>query len=791
MKSLKELLKERILVLDGAMGTNLQESGYFEVPEKAVLEAEDLVYKIHRSFVEAGSDAVETCTFGANRVKLKKFGLADKVEEINLKAAAIARKASGGRFVFGSIGPSGLIPEPIGAVSFDFLYDVFKEQALALKKGGVDAILIETFIDVQEARIAALASKEATGLPVFVTLTFNSDLTTDVSATTPEAAVGILEPLGVEGVGANCSLGPEQFGEIVERMGRVAERNTIFQPNAGIPKLADGRTVFDAKPEDYYNFALHAVEFGAGIIGGCCGSKPEHIAALKEVASGKKPQALKKRSYFFLCTPQKFFKFDLNQEDFLIIGERINPTNRKDLQEDLKTGNFEAILKEARLQEEAGAHVLDVNVSVALLDQKKLLAETVKRLCYSTSLPLSIDTDDAEALQNALKVYPGRPLINSISAKSKSLEEFLPVAKRFGAPFIAIAVSDTGIAKTADKKLEALKNILENAEKLGLTQYEILFDPVVLTASTSSVRETLAAVSQLRKEGKFTVFGLSNVSYGLPERKIYNRAFAVLASSEGLAGAIVDPLDVELLKLVKASRFLVRLTTSLLSDEPTSLYKKEELEKKAEESPEKKLYQSIVNGNKDVAESMARKVLQFKQPYDIVSEIISPAMDEVGSLFGEKKIYLPQVLRSAEAVKAAFEVVKPEFLKKGKAVHKAKVVLATVEGDVHDIGKSIVKVILEANGYEVVDLGVDVPSGTIVEQVRRLNPQVVGLSCLMTTTLPALEKSVKILKESFNGLLVAIGGAVVTEEVKNAFGADIYSKDAIGFAKKLNDMFGD
>ncbi|MCX7831893.1 MAG: homocysteine S-methyltransferase family protein [Actinobacteria bacterium] len=789
MSRLNEFLEKRILVLDGAMGTSLFARGYADVPEKAVLEAEDIVFEIHRSFLQAGSDAIETNTFGANRVKLQKFGLSEKIEEINLKASEIARRAAGDSgFVFGSIGPTGLLAEPIGKESFDYLYQIFKEQAVLLARGGVDAILLETFIDIQEAKIAALAAIENTGLPVFVTMTFNSDLKTDVSASSPEAVVGILEPLNVQGVGANCSLGPSNFVEIARRMATVAEKNTIFQPNAGLPRFEGGRTFFDATPEEYAKFAEQAVDSGASIVGGCCGSRPEHIAALKETVESKTPLKLKRRNYFYLCTPQNFFRYDLSGKDFLVIGERINPSNREDLKNDLSNESFELVLKEAKSQENAGADVLDINVSIPLADEKHLLSEVVRRLAYSTSIPISIDTTDPEALEAALKIYPGRPIVNSVNANENSLNTSLSVASRFGAPIIALAVTGRSVPKSAEGKLEALEIIFKEAERRGYSVYDILFDPGVLPAATASAKETLKSIKELRKKGLYTVIGLSNVSTGLPDRKVYNRALAVLAASYGLSAAILDPLDSELVKLIKASRFVVKLSTELLI-EPNELTKEKVSKEIKEASPEDDLYSCIVSGNKERAEKLVRLVLEDLKPYDVVFKIISPAMEEVGTLFAEKKIFLPQVLMSAETVKKVFEIIKPEIIKAGDAVHKARVLLATVEGDVHDIGKGIVGAILEANGYEVFDLGVDVKVEEIINSVERFKPDVVGLSCLMTTTLPSLEKSVRELKKRFEGLLVAIGGAIVSENVKNAYNADIYSKDAVGFAKILNEIF--
>lgn len=788
MKELKEFLRKNILVLDGAMGTNLSLKGFSDVPEKANFIAPEIVFEIHKEFIEAGANAIETNTFGANRVKLKKANLEDEVTEINQRAVEIARNAAKQKtYIFGSIGPTGLISEPLGSVKFDFLYDVFSEQVRALVSAGVDALILETFIDIQEARIALLAARDNSDVPVFVTLTFNDDFRTDLSATSPEAAVGILEPMGAYGVGANCGLGPEQFKIISERMVRVAEKNTIFQPNAGIPRIENGKTIFDAKPEDYAEFAEHAVDFGAGIIGGCCGSKSEHISAISEAVSGKRPKKMAKRNYFYLCTPKDFFRFDLLSGKFLVIGERINPAGKDDLREDLTKREFELLLKEVTDQEEAGADVLDVNVSIALENEADLLEAVLKRLSYLAKIPISIDTADTEALKRALKIYPGRAIVNSIPAKRKSLEQLLPLVKRFGQAFIGLSMSDKGIAKKRDEKIECAITIFEEAKGVGFERYDILIDPVVLSAATESSKETLEAIEELTKKGFFTVCGLSNVSHGLPQRKVYNRAFAVLAVSRGLKAAILDPLDKDLLKLISATRFLTKLSTDLLQEE--GIGAKATLAEVSYDSPKEALYHSIIKGNREKAEFSAKKLLSIMKPYQIVAEIFSPAMDEVGKLFEQKKIFLPHVLMSAEAVKAAFEVIKPELSKSGSPAGYARVLLATVEGDIHDIGKSIVGTVLSASGYEVYDLGVDVSPEKIVNAVKDLKPDIVGLSCLMTTTLPSLEKTVKILKAEFSDILVAIGGAVVTEKVKEAYGADIYAKDAMGFVSILNARF--
>jgi 5-methyltetrahydrofolate--homocysteine methyltransferase len=721
-------------------------------------------------------------------VKLKKANLEDSVADVNHRAVEIAKNASKGKaYVFGSIGPTGLISEPLGSVKFDFLYEVFSEQVRALVSAGVHALILETFIDIQEARIALLAARDNSDLPVFVTLTFNNDFRTDLSATSPEAAAGILEPMGAFGVGANCGLGPEQFRIIAQKMGIVAERNTVFQPNAGIPRIKNGKTVFDASPKEYASFAEQAAESGAGVIGGCCGSKPEHISAVSETVSRNQPRKMVKRNYFYLCTPRDFFRFDLSSGKFLAVGERINPAGRKDLQEDLTRREFELLLEEVSNQEEAGADILDVNVSIALENEADLLEAVLKRLSYSAQIPLSIDTADGEALRRALKMYPGRALVNSVPAKRKSLDEFLPLIRRFGQAFIGLAMSDKGIAKTRDEKIECALTIFDEAKRFGFEKFDILIDPVVLSAATASSKETLEAIEELSKEGFLTVCGLSNVSHGLPQRKVYNRAFAVLAVSRGLKGAILDPLDRDLLKLISASRFLTKLSTDLLGEDEVD--KRTARAEVSADSPKDALYSSIIKGNREKAELSARELLSKMEPYEIVAEVFSPAMEEVGRLFEQKKLFLPHVLMAAEAVKAAFEVIKPELSKSGLPAGYARIVLATVEGDIHDIGKSIVGTVLSASGYEVYDLGVDVSVERIVNAVRELKPDIVGLSCLMTTTLPSLEKTVKILKREFRDVLVAVGGAVVTDRVKEAYGADIYARDAMGFVSILNARF--
>lgn len=777
-KDLTRYLQERILVLDGAMGTNLADRGFTGTPELACIDAPELVLAVHKEFIEAGSDAIITNTFGGNPLKLKKLGLADRFEQLNTAAVEIARQAAGDRvFVFGDIGPTGELVEPVGDAGFDEVYQAFARQAAVLARSGVDALILETFTDIQEARIALLAALENTELPVFVTLTFNQDGRTDVSATSPQAAAGILEPLGAFGTGSNCGAGPEQFVALVKDFSEVAERPLVFQPNAGIPRVEQGNTVFDASPDDYRHFAEFAVEAGARLIGGCCGSKPAHIAAVAGVVKGKKPARMRKRNYFYLCTPRDFFRWD----DFVIIGERINPSGRKDLQEDIRTRSFSLVEQEAREQEKAGAGIIDVNVSIALEKESALLPDAVRRVSLAAGIPLSIDTTDAGAAEAALKLYPGRALLNSVNLKQDSIDSMLTLAKRFGQAFIALALDDRGVAKSFERKREILEKLLEVAEEHGFSRFDILFDLVVLSAATYPVDDTVKAIRYLSEKGLLTTVGLSNVSHGLPRRRDYNRAFAALAAAAGLYSAIIDPLDRELIDTIKASRFLVRQTTGLLPAAETEVA----VEKQEKpDTDEERLYHSILNGRREDAAEAARRLSEKLEPYRIVSEIMAPAMQEVGDRFNKKQIFLPHVLMSAEAMKAAFAVLRPLF-KNQPASFRGRVVLATVEGDVHDIGKNIVGTILEANGYEVHDLGVDVKPETVLEKAQALKADIVGLSCLMTTTLEAMRRTVGLLKSQLNSVIVAIGGAVVTDRVRQEFGADLYARDAMEFISVL------
>lgn len=793
MKPLLEFLESQILVLDGAMGTSLAELTRYEGPYEVLnIEKPELVKQVHRSFLEAGSDAISTNSFGANKIKLSRYGIAERAYELSLAAAKIARQVAGDKaYVFGSMGSTGELIEPVGELSFDDAYKVFAEQAQALENGGCDAILLETFIDIQEARAALLAVKENTQLPVFVSLTFSENGRTEVSGTSPHEASGILEKMGAQGVGANCSLGPEQLTQIGERFAEKATGFVLLQPNAGIPVLKGGKSFYRTSPEDYRKFAERAMKTGINIIGGCCGSKPEHIRAIASVVKGKKPLKRDTRRKFFLCTPSYYLEKDFNAGEFMIVGERINPAGKKEMQNEIQKLRFSTLEKEAKLQQQAGAEVLDVNVSVPLIKEEEILPEAVRSIYLSINLPLSIDTTVPTAAERTLKIYPGRALLNSVSARRESLRDLLPIARRFGAAIVGLSLLDTGITRTVEEKLKAAEIILEEAISFGFSNEDIIFDPLVLTAATSSVEPALEAIKELTRRGLYTIVGLSNVSHGLPERGIVNRTFASMAIYSGLSAAILDPLDRQLMNVVETALFLSRrketfdlLRSRMEKVEPSPVY---EEEKKI--SPEEALKLSIVEGKKSEVKRYAEILLKKMPPYEIISQVMAPAMKEVGDAYSQGKIYLPNVLLSAEAMKEAFQVIEPALKNEGNEDYKkARVVMATVEGDVHDIGKNICVTLLNANGYEVKDLGVDVSAERILEEAKKFNADFVGLSCLMTTTLPAMERTVKVLKEKAPNLRVAIGGAVVTDKIRKAFGADIYSKEAIEFVRILDEI---
>ncbi|KUK09816.1 MAG: Methionine synthase I, cobalamin-binding domain protein [Caldanaerobacter subterraneus] len=782
--------ENRVVVFDGAMGTQLQERGLKagECPEYINLKMPEVVFDIHKAYIEAGAEVIETNTFGANRIKLAKYGLEDKVEEIVTKGVEIARKAAGDRPVALSVGPTGELLAPFGDMTFDEAYEVFKEVVVAAEKAGADIVIIETMSDMLEAKAAILAAKENTNMKVICTMTFQEDGRT-LMGSDPVTVVVSLQGLGLDAIGVNCSTGPDKMVKVVEKMAQVARIPIIAQPNAGMPVIRDGKTVYDLKPEEFASFFPQLVEKGACIVGGCCGTTPYYIKLVKKAVENLKPKKLENK--FTALSSNTRTVFIGKEYPLRVIGERINPTGKKKLSGALLSGDVNLAVEEALKQQKCGAEILDVNVGVPGIEEEEMLPKVAFEVEKAVDLPLQLDSTNVKAIEKAIRILRGRPIINSVNAKEESLKEVLPIVKKYGACVVGLTVGDKGLPKDRHERVENARKILKKAEEYGIPKEDVIIDPVVLTVSSEqgAAIETLEAMKIISEElGVNTVVGLSNISFGLPERKLINSTFLAMAASHGLTAAIVNPCDESLMDTLRAS--MVLLNKDKGSENYLKVYgqrvkPKEEVIKRHEEDFSKKLYDQILEGKKSGVEEIVMALLEDNPPLSLVDEIIIPALKEVGDRYEKGIYFLPQLLSSAEVVQSAFKLIK-EKLPKGTA-SKGKIILATVEGDVHDIGKNIVKVLLENYGYEVIDLGKDVKGEVIVEEVKKTGAPLVGLSALMTTTLFNMEKIIKMLKENTEAK-VMVGGAVLTEEYAFKIGADYYGKTAQD-AVKIADKF--
>lgn len=715
MDIFKELL-ERIIIFDGAMGTQLYDKGLKpgECPEYMNIICPDIIYEIHKLYIEAGADVIETNTFGANKVKLSKYGLQNEVFRIIGEAVGIARKAAQDKNVALSIGPIGELLRPYGNMTFDEAYKIFKEVVIAGERAGADIALIETMSDMLEAKAAILAAKENTNLKVICTMTFQEDGRTLMGSDPVTAAVS-LQGLGLDAIGVNCSTGPDKMIDIVEKMYLVSRIPIIAQPNAGMPAIKDGKTVYDLMPENYANYFPLLVKKGASIVGGCCGTTPEYIKMVKDAVCDLKPHKIVNK-YTAVSSNSKTI-FIGGDNPLRVIGERINPTGKKNLSAALKTGDTSLAIEEAIKQKKSGADILDVNVGVPGIDEEKMLVKVVSEVQNVTDLPLQLDSSNIKAIEKALRIVRGRPIINSVSAKEKSLREVLPVVKKYGACVVGLPVGDNGLPKNREERLINAKKIVKTAVEYGIPKEDILIDCVVLTVSSEqeAAIETLEAIKLIKKEiGVNTVIGLSNVSFGLPERRLINSAFLAMAAAYGLDTAIINPCDDTMMHTLRASMVLMNKDKGCVNylntyGSSSHLSKKDSTPQKETEKEEmhKILYNHILEGKKAGIENIVMDILsQGMEPLKIIDSIIIPALKDVGDRYDKGIYFLPQLLSSAEAVHGAFRIIKGK-LPKG-TVSKGKIILATVEGDVHDIGKNIVKVLLENYGYDVIDLGKDV-----------------------------------------------------------------------------------
>ena len=789
--NLKELLQKGPFFLDGGMGTLLQERGLKpgEAPEKWGMTHPDVITDIQRSYYEAGTDMVLTNTFGVHPLR---YSLSECEEMVRtaIGCADKARKAIADgkeRFVALDIGPCGRLLKPLGNLDFEEAVQGFAEVVRFGVKYGADCVFIETMNDGAEARAALLAAKENSDLPVLVSCAYGADGKL-MTGGTPESVVAMLESLGADAVGVNCSLGPDALAPIVERYLAAASIPVLMKPNAGLPQEKDGKTVYNVGPEEFSADIVPLIEKGLRIIGGCCGTTPDFIRAVKNASAGRVPPAVEKKEKTIIASRGHAIELG---KDPVIIGERINPTGKKRLRKALEEGDMAYVLNEAIVQEEHGAEVLDVNVGTPGVDEPALLEQAVQELQAVTDLPLQLDTSDPEAMRRALRVYNGKALINSVNGKQEVMDAIFPLVKKYGGAVVALTLDEAGIPGTAEGRLAIAEKILKEAAKYGIGPKDILFDTLTMTVSTdgNAAKVTLDALKMIReKTGCGTVLGVSNVSFGLPVREVLGSVFLTLALENGLSGAIMNPLNERMMGAMISFRTLTGRDENCAAyiqyanDLPTmqAVTPAARATGGAKETEAKGLRRAVVKGLCKEAANLTRAALEEgRDSLDLVKEEIIPALDEVGQGFEAKKIFLPQLMMSAEAAEAAVAEIKKKAANQDAQASKGIVVLATVKGDIHDIGKNIVKLLLENYGFTVADLGKDVPPETVLEAVERLHAPICGLSALMTTTVPAMAETVKLVHEKAPWCKVMVGGAVLTEEYAREIGADGYGKDAM------------
>ncbi len=793
-----EYLKDNILILDGGMGTMLQKSGLptGELPERFNLSHPELIEQIHRDYYNAGSNVVSTNTFGANLLKFSDDELSQIVGAAvkNVRRAKESSTAPQEKWIALDIGPSGRMLAPYGDFDFEDAVALFRRTVELGVENGVDLIFIETMNDSYETKAALLAAKEACDLPVFVSNAYGEDGKLMTGAD-PAAMVAMLEGMGADAIGMNCSLGPKALRPVAEEYLKYASVPVLLKPNAGMPHVVDGRTVYDVLPDEFSDDVSDLIGKGVRIAGGCCGTTPDYIRALSEKTVGCKPVQIETEKLPCVSSYTHAVFFDKRP---VLIGERINPTGKKRFKEALRNREMDYILKEGLAQQEKGVDILDVNVGLPEIDEAAMLTDSVRELQAVTDLPLQIDSSDPAAMEAALRRYNGKAMINSVNGKKESMETIFPLAKKYGGLIVALTLDEGGIPATADGRVAVARKILETARQYGLDRRDLIFDPLAMTVSAdqNAARETLHAVERIRKElGCCVSLGVSNVSFGLPRRDLINGAFLTMAMTKGLSAAIMNPYSDEMMKA-----FYTFNALSGLDDNCGAYIEYVEtlpqpiegaavtVQKKTETKEYPELQHAIIKGLKDRAAALTVERLQTENPLDIVQNEIIPALDTVGHGFEQKTVYLPQLLMSAEAAKSAFEKIKAAIPQQS-AGGKCSVVIATVQGDIHDIGKNIVKLLLENYGFAVTDLGKDVAPETIVEEVVRQRVPLVGLSALMTTTVPAMAETVALLHEKAPWCKTVVGGAVLTEEYAASIHADKYAKDAmetVRYAEEIN-----
>lgn len=777
---------DNFLLFDGAMGTMLQKYGVIEgLPESLNIVNPGLIEKIHRDYISSGANIITTNTFGANRFKLEgtKYTVADVVK----RGVEIARCAAGDKLVALDIGPTGKLMEPVGNLSFEEAYYSYKEQIDNCS--GADIILIETMSDIYEAKAAVLAAKENCNLPVFCTMTLQQDGRT-LTGTDVFTMVNILQGLNVDAIGLNCSLGPFEMLPHIEEMLRYSRIPVIAQPNAGLPRLEDERTVYNITPEKFADHLEIMAKMGVLILGGCCGTEPSFISEIKDRITGLKPVKTNPHKYTAVSSSTKTV---ILGEGVKIIGERINPTGRRKLKEAIKSGNMELLVMEAVKQVESGADILDVNVGLPEIDEIDVMKKAVKEIQSVVNAPLQIDSASPEVIEAAVRIYNGRPIINSVNGKDEVLDKVLPIAKKYGACVVALTLDENGIPNNAEDRLKIAEKIIKRAENYGIDKSDVIIDCLVLTASAqqSEVRETLRALKIIKEKlNVLTTLGISNVSFGLPQRELINRTFLAAALAAGVDMPILNPLSKEIVDTINA--FNVLWNNDKEAKNYIRTYSNLENENNINNDNEKymDLKEVIIKGLKNEVQNITKNMLMKIDGIEIINNYLIPALDIMGNEFENGRVFLPQLIQSAEAVKESFKIIK-EHMKSNNliSVSKGKIILATVKGDIHDIGKNIVRLLLENYGFEVIDLGKDVSEERILLEAVNNDIKIIGLSALMTTTVKSMERTIKFLKSNLPGCKIFVGGAVLNREYAEMIGADYYAKDGRDAIKILQDYF--
>lgn len=830
-EAFRKLCGEKIVYLDGATGSNLMKAGMpvGVCPEQWILEHEDALVSLQQAYVRAGSNIVYAPTFTANRIKLAEYGLENDIKEINVRLVKLSKKAVGGRaLVAGDLTMTGKQLKPMGPLELEELIEVYKEQIRYLEEAGADLLVIETMMSLQETRAAAIAAMEVSNLPVMATLTFETDGRTLFGSDAASAAIA-LTSLHVDAIGANCSTGPDKMCEVIRTMREVTELPLIAKPNAGLPSLDDeGMTVYDMDSDTFAKEMVQVVESGASILGGCCGTTPEYIEKLAAKTGHLRVVKRSLSGRHFLCSERQALEFGL-EDRFMIVGERINPTGKKKLQAELREGKLDLVGQFAAEQEECGARVLDINMGMSGIDEKAMMLTVLEEVANITSLPLAIDSSHVDVIEAALRKYPGRALINSISYESAKIDALLPIAKKYGAMFILLPLSDAGLPKDLNEKKEIIHKILDRASALGMTKDDIVVDGLVATvaANSKAAIETLETIRYCKDLGIATICGLSNISFGLPERMNINSAFLTMAIQSGLTMAIANPNQEMLVHAALSADLLMAKEESDIAYIDRMNAVKETREKLLQENPGaviasfgavgktegnsrggagesglkgeqifsggvlEQVKEAVLKGKQREILSLTRKAIEENiPPQNILNEALLPAIGEVGDLFDCGKYFLPQLIASAETMKKSIEYLEPLLKAEGEDSSMPTIVIATVKGDIHDIGKNLVALMLKNHGFSVIDLGKDVPREEIIRAAKENQARIIALSALMTTTMQEMKNVIELAKKEGLDAKVMIGGAVITQEYADEIGADGYSRDAadaVKLAQKLCD----